>query len=126
MFCLPVGNNSSTSSIFQNKTLHNVTLIVGSILIALGITLSCLGHPAAYAGGSVALSLGTPILLFGIFMTIYRIYALNKGKKEPKAPVRTKGWFDWCRGKRVGGGHVNPQTQRSTLAQAAEKRQKQD
>ena len=77
--CLPIGGSSA---LYQNQKLHNSLLLAGGALVITGIALSCINHPAAFALGSVSLSIGTPILLMGLLMTIVRKSMNDRSSSE--------------------------------------------
>lgn len=85
--CLPIGGSSA---LYQNQKLHNSLLLAGGALVITGIALSCINHPAAFALGSVSLSIGTPILLIGLFMTIVRKSMNDRSSSEQRQQTRTR------------------------------------
>lgn len=78
MCILPVNGGGSNPPVAENKQLHNLTLLVGGVLVAFGIALISTAQynpkffAASMLAGDVAMTLGTPILAFGVILSIYR------------------------------------------------------
>lgn len=115
MFGIPATGAGSSNPIIQNKKLHHTLLAVGGTLIAVGILLSFYAHPAAHTIGSVSLTLGAPIMLLGIILSIYRkslqesssshqqSHSQDSSTVSSQSPFRGTGY-------RLGRGNSTPQT----------------
>lgn len=64
-------------------------MIAGAALIITGIALACINHQVTISLGSVCLSLGAPILLIGLIMTIVRKCQDNQ-RPQTQQPTQTK------------------------------------
>lgn len=95
------GQNGSPppESCFKNNRLQVTLSIVGSILVALGIVLSCLSQYGTALGaiGGVVTALGVPLLSYGVLMLIFTKCAKNvepnSNSPEVEQQGRTQGGF---------------------------------